>query len=74
MIFALPDAALFLFARTIGFPTGDQHQRAVRQQLLVGSLLAFALASLLLAVGFIPDRAHSPDRGRSADGGAQTPR
>lgn len=72
MIFALPDAAVFFFGQAIGYPTGDEHQRAVRQQLFVGSLLAFAVAALLLAASFIPDRSRPPHLAHTVYSDVQT--
>ena len=55
LMFALPNATIFLFARALSYPIDDVHQRAVRQQLIVGAILAAAFSALVLAIGFVPD-------------------
>jgi drug/metabolite transporter (DMT)-like permease len=52
-----PDAAILLAARTASYPATDAHQRAVRQQLILGLILALAFCALILSIMFIPDRA-----------------
>jgi hypothetical protein len=56
MVFALPDIAIFLAVRAATYPTADAHQRAVRQQLIVGVILAVAVSAIILATGLIPER------------------
>ncbi|MDZ7282394.1 hypothetical protein N4G62_10190 [Sphingomonas sanguinis] len=56
MIFALPDLVVVLAARIWDYPVADDHQRAVRQQLVMGLIIAIAVSALLLATIFIPNR------------------
>ena len=50
MVFALPDAILFLAVRTVTYKVADVHQRAVRQQLVLGLILALAFYGVILTV------------------------
>lgn len=59
MVFALPDITIFLAARAISYPVTNDHQRAVRQQLVAGVILAIAFCAIILSIGLIPAR---PDR------------
>ncbi|ODT91245.1 MAG: hypothetical protein ABS86_02790 [Sphingobium sp. SCN 64-10] len=52
MLFALPDAVVMLGARIAYYPVADDHQRAVRQQLIVGLILAMAFCAIVLASAF----------------------
>lgn len=54
LIFALPNAAIFLAARTITYPVYNVHQRAVRQQMIVGLILALAFCAIILSIMLIP--------------------
>ena len=66
MFFALPDVTIFLAARAVSYPATDDHQRAVRQQLIVGLVLAIAVCAMVLSSALIPDRiAHRSERGHS---------
>ena len=56
--FAVPDAVIFLAARTFSYPATDVHQRAVRQQLIVGLILASALCAIVLSILLVPPPAH----------------
>jgi len=56
LMFALPDATVFTAARAASYPVADEHQRAVRQQLVVGVILAVALSALIFASALVPDR------------------
>jgi len=56
MIFALPDVTIFMMFAAIYRPAVTEHERAVRQQLIVGAILAAALRALILAATFIPDK------------------
>lgn len=60
MLFALPDVAIFMAARVVSFPVTDDHQRAVRQQLIVGVMLAIAFSTILLSTALIPARQDRP--------------
>ncbi|MCW6536292.1 hypothetical protein [Sphingomonas lycopersici] len=55
MFFAVPDAVIFLAARTFTYPAFDTHQRAVRQQLIVGFILALAVCAILMSILLIPE-------------------
>jgi len=55
MFFAAPDAVIFLAARTFTYPVTDVHQRAVRQQLIVGLILASAACAILMSILLIPE-------------------
>ena len=59
--FAMPDLVVVMAARIAYYPTNDVHDRAVRQQLVVGLIIAVALCALILAIGFVPDHPR-PDR------------
>ena len=50
MVFALPDAILFLAVRTVTYKVADVHQRAVRQQLVLGLILALAFYGVILTL------------------------
>lgn len=50
MLFLAPDAVVVLAARTVSYPVVDDHQRAVRGQLIVGSILAAALCAILFSL------------------------
>ena len=66
MFFALPDVTIFLAARAVSYPATDDHQRAVRQQLIVGVLFAMAVSAMVLSSALIPDRiAHGSQRRHS---------
>lgn len=47
MMFAAPDAVVMLAARLASFRVADEHQRAVRQQLILGLVVAVILTALL---------------------------
>ncbi|MBS0255413.1 MAG: hypothetical protein JSS36_09460 [Proteobacteria bacterium] len=50
MFFAAPDAAIFLIARIATYPVSDVHQRAVRQQLIFGLVIALAVWAALMSL------------------------
>jgi drug/metabolite transporter (DMT)-like permease len=58
MLFALPDAAIFLIivliARIRSRPAADDHERAVRQQLIFGIVVALAFGALLFGLLLVP--------------------
>jgi hypothetical protein len=54
LFFGGPDAAILLAARTVTYPVVDAHQRAVRQQLIVGLVLALAFCAIILSIMLIP--------------------
>jgi hypothetical protein len=55
MFFAVPDVVIFLAARTFTYPVTDVHTRAVRQQLIVGLILALAFCAIILAILLAPN-------------------
>ncbi len=57
LFFGAPDAAIMLAARTFSYPVADEHQRAVRQQMILGLVLALVFCAIILAMMFIPPRA-----------------
>jgi len=61
LFFGAPDAVIFLTARTITYPVTDVHQRAVRQQLILGLIIACAISAILMSIMFFPH----PDGHRS---------
>lgn len=63
MLFALPDAIVVLVAllveRCVSYPVADVHQRAVRQQIILGLVLAIAFCAILFTLVLIaPDKRH----------------
>jgi len=54
LFFGAPDAAIMLAARAVTYPVTDVHQRAVRQQLIFGLILAVALCAIIISIMFIP--------------------
>jgi len=56
----LPDAVIFMAARTWTYPVTDVHQRAVRQQLIIGLILAIAVCAIFMSILLIPP--HTPHR------------
>jgi len=54
MFFAVPDAVIFMAARTFTYPVSDVHTRAVRQQLIVGLVLALAFCAIIMAILLAP--------------------
>lgn len=54
LLFALPNTAIFLAARAITYPVSNDHQRAVRQQMIVGLILALAFCAIILSIMLIP--------------------
>ena len=56
MLFALPDVTIFLAARAVSYPVKDEHQRAVRQQLILGAIFAMAFSAIILSTSLIPER------------------
>lgn len=57
LFFAVPDAAIALAARTVSYSVTDDHQRAVRQQMILGLVLALAFCVIIVAMMFIPQGA-----------------
>lgn len=55
MLFALPDATIFLAARAASYPVNDDHQRAVRQQLILGVIFAMVFSAIILSTSLIPE-------------------
>ena len=59
MLFALPDAIIVLVALIISYPVLDEHQRAMRQQMVLGLVVAVAFCALLFALTLMgPHAAH----------------
>ena len=60
MLFALPDAIVVLVAmsveRMVSYPAVDVHQRAVRQQIILGLVLAIAFCAILFTLVLIDPR------------------
>ncbi|WP_454278765.1 hypothetical protein [Sphingomonas sp. Marseille-Q8236] len=54
LFFAFPDLVIVMIARIVTYPVTDGHQRAVRQQLVVGLLLAIAFCALVMASALVP--------------------
>jgi len=54
MIFALPDVIILLAARTFTYRVTNDHQRAVRQQLILGLVLAMAMGAALYSLTLLP--------------------
>lgn len=54
LFFAVPDAVIVLTARAISYPVSDVHERAVRQQLIVGIIMGLAFCGMILGLMFIP--------------------
>lgn len=50
MIFALPDAVVVLVARISTYEVSDVHQRAIRQQMILGLLFAATVCAVLFAL------------------------
>jgi hypothetical protein len=65
MIFAMPDLVVVMAARIRAYRVTNDHQRAVRQQLVVGWLLALAICALVIASALVPDRPRH--RGQAAN-------
>lgn len=49
MLFAPPDTVVVLLARIVSYRVGDVHQRAMRQQMILGLIVAAALCAALWA-------------------------
>ncbi|HEX4737441.1 MAG TPA: hypothetical protein VH331_07760 [Allosphingosinicella sp.] len=49
MLFALPNAVIVLAARIASYPVVDDHQRAMRQQMILGLVVAVAFCAILFA-------------------------
>jgi hypothetical protein len=50
MLFALPDAIIFLTARIAAYQVTDAHRRAVRQQLILAAVSGVVLCAILFAL------------------------
>lgn len=55
LLFAAPDVLIFLIFRTANFRVVDEQSRAVRQQLIVGTIIVATFCALLLSAAFIPN-------------------
>jgi undecaprenyl pyrophosphate phosphatase UppP len=59
MLFALPDAIIVLAARIASYSVVDEHQRAMRQQMILGLIVAVSFCAILFALALIePHTAH----------------
>ena len=56
VLFALPDAVIVLGARLISYTVEDVHQRAVRQQLVLGFIVAVTVCAILFSLALIHPR------------------
>lgn len=54
LFFCAPDAAIMLGARITSYRVTDVHQRAVRQQMILGLILALAFCAIILSIILIP--------------------
>jgi hypothetical protein len=60
MLFALPDAIVVLTALIASYPVTDVHQRAMRQQMILGLVVAIAFCAVLFTLTLIdPHTGHS---------------
>jgi hypothetical protein len=59
MLFALPDAVVWLSARAVSYPPRDVHQRAIRQQLILALILAVAFCAILYALTLMGSQTRS---------------
>jgi hypothetical protein len=50
LLFALPDAIVLLVARIASYRVADVHQRAMRQQMILGLIVAVVFCALLLGL------------------------
>ena len=53
MIFALPDAIIVLAVLSATYSVTNVHQRAVRQQMILGLILAVAFCAVILSLTLI---------------------
>ena len=56
MMFAAPDAVLLLIARLASYRVADEHQRAVRQQLILALVVAVLVTGTLFGLGLVVPR------------------
>lgn len=60
MLFALPDCIVVLAARTFTYSVTNVHQRAMRQQMILGLVLAIAFCAIIFTLVLIdPHTGHS---------------
>ena len=57
MLFALPDVTILLAARLASYSVADEHQRAVRQQMILGLIIAVAFCAILFTIMLLPSHA-----------------
>ncbi|GEN99108.1 hypothetical protein NSE01_09410 [Novosphingobium sediminis] len=55
LFFAAPYVLVFLTARISTFQVNDVHQRAVRQQMVLGLVLAIAFCAIFLSIMLMPE-------------------
>lgn len=59
ILFALPNAIIVLAALIISYSAADQHQRATRQQMILGLIVAVAFCAILFALTLVePNATH----------------
>lgn len=59
MLFALPDAVIVLGARVATYSVANDHQRAMRQQMVLGLVVAVVFCAVVLGLTLMePHRAH----------------
>ncbi len=65
MIFALPDLVVVMAVRIRAYRVTNDHQRAMRQQMVMALVLAVAIGALVIASTLVPD--HPRHRGQAAN-------
>jgi hypothetical protein len=58
MLFALPDAMIVLGIRIASYHVGDEHQRAMRQMMILGLVVAATFCSILYALILLHPDSH----------------
>ena len=58
MLFALPDAVILLAARIASYQVVDEHQRAMRQQMILALIVAVAFCATLFGLALM--ERHTP--------------
>jgi drug/metabolite transporter (DMT)-like permease len=58
MLFALPDAMIVLGIRIASYHVGDDHQRAMRQMMILGLVVAATFCSILYALILLHPDSH----------------
>jgi hypothetical protein len=60
MFFALPDAAIVLGVRIASYRVTNDHQRAMRQQMILGFIVAVAFGAVILGLTLVAPRSARP--------------